>query len=58
MSDAGAAVRQGTEETRAAVRLRMPERRQMAWVAQCADDLVGPAHSVRAVMAVVETLIS
>ncbi len=39
-----------------AVRLRRPERRQMAWVAQCADDLVGPEHGVRRVAAVVEHL--
>ena len=39
-----------------AVRLRQPERRQMAWVAQGADDLVGPGHAVRRVAAVVEHL--
>jgi len=43
-------------ETRAAVRLRTPERRQMAMVVQCPDDLVGIQHSVRLVMAVVEKL--
>lgn len=43
-------------ETRAAVRLRRPERRQMAMVVQCPDDLVGAQHSVRLVMAVVEKL--
>ncbi|MGB9405933.1 MAG: transposase [Terracidiphilus sp.] len=36
--------------------MRVPERRQMGWVAQCADDLVGPEHRVRAVAAVVERL--
>jgi len=46
----------GAGEGRGAVRLRRPERRQMAWVAQCADDLVGPAHPVRRVAAVVEQL--
>ena len=39
-----------------AVRLRVPERRQMAMVVQCADDLVAAQHPVRMVMAVVETL--
>jgi transposase len=34
----------------------MPERRQMAMVVQCPDDLVGPTHPVRMVMAVVEKL--
>ncbi|MGC1452484.1 MAG: transposase [Candidatus Sulfotelmatobacter sp.] len=41
---------------KAAVRLRIPERRQMAMVVQCADDLVSPTHPVRLVMAVVEKL--
>ena len=41
---------------RGAVRLREPERRQMAWVAQCADDLVPPEHAVRRIAAVVEHL--
>jgi len=40
----------------AAVRLRVPERRQMAMVVQCADDLVPAQHPVRMVMALVETL--
>ena len=39
-----------------AVRLRVPERGQMGWVAQCPDDLVSAHHSVRMVMAVVEKL--
>jgi len=43
-------------ETRAAVRLRVPERRQMAMVVQCADDLVPAQHPVRMVMALIETL--
>ena len=44
------------EEAKAGVRLRTPERRQIAWVVQCPDDLVGPNHGVRLVMAVVEKL--
>jgi transposase len=55
---------QGAEEatreaqaTKSAVRVRVPERRQMAMVVQCADDLVAAQHPVRMVMAlVVETL--
>ncbi|MGC2208555.1 MAG: IS1182 family transposase [Candidatus Korobacteraceae bacterium] len=43
-------------ESKPSVRLRTPERRQMAMVVQCPDDLVGPTHPVRMVMAVVETL--
>src|SRR5271156_5967147 len=39
-----------------AVRLRKPERRQLAMVVQCADDLVRALHPVRTVMAVVEKL--
>ena len=39
-----------------AVRLRKPERRQLAMVTQCADDLVRALHPVRAVMALVEKL--
>ena len=38
------------------VRLRSPERRQLGWVAQCADDLVGAGHPVRSIAAVVEKL--
>ena len=38
------------------VRLRVPERRQLGWVAQCADDLVRGEHAVRLVAAVVEKL--
>lgn len=40
----------------ARVRLRVPQRQQMGWVARCPDDLVGPDHAVRLVMAVVEKL--
>jgi transposase len=43
-------------ESKPAVRLRVPERRQIAMVVQCADDLVPAQHPVRMVMAVVETL--
>jgi len=43
-------------EAQAAVRLRVPERRQMAMVVQCPDDLVPAQHPVRMVMALVETL--
>jgi transposase len=38
------------------VRLRVAERRQMEWVAQCPDDLVGSDHPVRRIAAVVEKL--
>jgi transposase len=44
------------QQAKAAVRLRTPERRQMAMVVQCPDDLVAATHPVRMVMAVVETL--
>jgi hypothetical protein len=37
-------------EVQPAVRLRVPERRQMAMVVQCADDLVPAQHAVRMVM--------
>lgn len=52
----GASEQEGLEGVRPAVRLRTPERRQMAWVAQCADELVAAEHPVRMVMAVVEKL--
>jgi transposase len=45
-----------TAESQAAVRLGVPERRQMAMVVQCPDDLVPAQHPVRMVMALVETL--
>lgn len=38
------------------VRLRRPERRQVAMLIQCPDDLVGADHRVRLVQAVVEKL--
>ena len=40
----------------APVRLRQPQRMQMAMVVTCADDLVPASHSVHMVMAVAETL--
>jgi transposase len=43
-------------EAQAAVRLRVPERRQITMVVQCPDDLVPAQHPVRMVMALVETL--
>ena len=48
--------REGGAESRGAVRLRRPERGQVAWVAQCPDDLVSPTHPVRRIAAVVEHL--
>jgi transposase len=45
-----------TEKAQSAVRLRRPERRQMAMVVQCPDDLVSASHAVRMVVAVVEQL--
>jgi len=36
--------------------LRVAERRQIAMVVQCPDDLVGAEHPVRMVMALVEAL--
>ena len=45
-----------TEKAQPAVRLRSPERRQMAMVVECPDDLVSANHPVRVVMAVVEKL--
>ena len=56
MNDAGAEAGPDAGETKPSVRLRTPERRQMAMVVHCPDDLVGPAHPVRMVMAVVEKL--
>jgi transposase len=44
------------EKSPSAVRLRSPERRQVALLIQCPDDLVGANHPVRLVMAVVEKL--
>jgi transposase len=37
-------------------RLRRPERSQLSWVSQCADDLVGRDHPVRSIASVVEHL--
>ena len=44
------------KETKAAVGLRVPERRQVAMVVQCPEDLVPAQHPVRMVMALVERL--
>ena len=44
----------GAQEAKARVRLRTPERRQMAMVVQCPDDLVAATHPVRLVLAVVQ----
>jgi transposase len=46
----------GGVQQKGALRLRKPERRQLAMVMQCADDLVRALHPVRSVMAVVEKL--
>jgi transposase len=46
----------GRFSAKGAVRLRKPERRQLAMVVQCADDLVRALHPVRTVHAVVEQL--
>jgi transposase len=46
----------GAGEAAGEVRLRRPERRQMAWVPQCTDDLVAATHGVRTVAAVVAKL--
>jgi hypothetical protein len=43
-------------ECAGAVRLRKPQRRQMALVVQCPDDLVSATHPVRRVAEVVEHL--
>jgi transposase len=48
--------REGEEESQAPVRLRQPQRRQLAMVPQCVDDLVAADHPVRMVVAVVERL--
>ena len=42
--------------TKAAVRVRVPERRQVAMVVQCPDDLIPGQHPARMVMALVERL--
>ena len=56
MNDARVPKKEEFEHIRPGVRLRTPERQQMGWVAQCADDLVPAEHPVRMVMAVVEKL--
>src|SRR6202790_2349417 len=56
MSDPHKGVGEGAGEVKPAVRLRTPERRQVAMVVQCPDDLVSAGHPVRLVLAVVEKL--
>jgi transposase len=46
----------GAAKPDSAVRLRRPERRQVAMLIRCPDDLVGANHPVRIVLAVVEKL--
>jgi len=53
MSDSNAGA---VPETTGEVRLRKPERRQMAWVPQCPDDWVPAQHGVRTVAEVVAKL--
>src|SRR5271167_197156 len=48
--------KQARAEAQGAVRLRVPERRQMAMVVQCPEDWVAAQHPVRMVMALVERL--
>lgn len=55
MGSAKAGTKQASSED-TPVRLRRPERRQVAMVVQCPDDLVSPDHAVRMVWAVVEKL--
>jgi len=45
-----------SEVSLSGLRLRKPERRQLGWVSQCADDLVNASHPVRSVAAVLEKL--
>ena len=56
MKEVGGSGQRGAGASAGAVRLRRPERRQMAWVAQCFDDLIPPEHSVRRIWQVVEHL--
>ncbi|MGO8789937.1 MAG: transposase [Terriglobia bacterium] len=56
MNTEGEPDRRPAGKSAGAVRLRRPERRQMAWVAQCADDLVGAEPPVRRIAEVVEHL--
>jgi transposase len=44
------------EEEQSEVRLRLPERHQLSWMAECLDDIVEADHEVRLVMGVVEKL--
>ncbi len=56
MSEADSVAGQEAQEAKPEVRLRRAERRQIAMVVQCPDDLGGRSHAVRMVMAVVEKL--
>src|SRR5260370_28339366 len=56
MSEADSVAGQEAKEAKPEVGLRRAERRQIAMVVQCRDDLVGPSHAVRMMMAVVEKL--
>src|SRR5260370_37835154 len=56
MSEADSVGGQEAQEAKPEGRLRRAERRQIAMVVQCPDDLVGPSHAVRMVMAVVGKL--
>src|SRR5262245_23804778 len=56
MNDAEMGIDGVTGEERPELRLRRPERRQVAMVVQCPDDLVSSDHAVRMVWAVVEKL--
>jgi transposase len=56
MSQNNEEVGRAAGESKAAVRLRKPERRQMIMAVHCPEDLVGPAHPVRLVAAVVAKL--
>lgn len=56
MNDAEMGIDGVTGEERPELRLRRPERRQVAMVVQCPDDLVSSDHAVGMVWAVVEKL--
>src|SRR5713226_605018 len=56
MSDRGVEAGREAGESKPAVRLRVPERRQVAMVVQCPDDLIPGQHPARMVMALVERL--
>lgn len=56
MSSWNAEAEREARETRPAVRLRKPERRQLRMAVECLEDLVGAEHPVRMVAAVVAKL--